>query len=160
MRTFCPATIDSAERAGLVRNEGAITGGQFGVYLFAHNVENAGIIKSPGGQIALAAGSSAYLTNRPDGRGLFVEVTSPAGQATNLKDLIADGGQVSLFGKVVNQSGLIQANSVREVNGRVELIASDAVTLADGSRILAKGDPDIASMSRAGPRAATAASSS
>jgi filamentous hemagglutinin family protein len=125
---------------GLVRNEGAITAGPFGVYLFAHNVENAGIIKSPNGHIALAAGSSAYLTNRPDGRGLFVEVTAPAGQATNLKDLIADGGQVSLFGKVVNQSGLIQANSVREVNGRVELIASDAVTMADGSRILAKGD--------------------
>lgn len=125
---------------GMVRNEGEITAGSFGAYLFAHNVENAGIIRSAGGHIALAAGASAYLSNRPDGRGLFVEVNAPTGQATNLKDLVADGGQVSLFGKVVNQSGLIQANSVREVNGRVELIASEAVTLADGSRILAKGE--------------------
>lgn len=124
----------------MVRNEGTITAGPFGVYLFAHNVENAGIIRSPDGHIALAAGASAYLSNRPDGRGLFVEVTAPTGQATNLKDLVADGGQVSLFGKVVNQSGLIQANSVQTKSGRVELIATDAVTLADGSRILARGD--------------------
>ncbi|MDX2253067.1 MAG: filamentous hemagglutinin N-terminal domain-containing protein [Nitrospira sp.] len=125
---------------GMVRNEGQITAGPFGVYLFAHNVSNAGIIRSDGGHIALAAGASAYLTNRPDGRGLFVEVKAPTGQATNLGDLIADGGQVSLFGKVVNQSGMIQANSVQAKNGRVELIATDAVTLADGSRILVKGD--------------------
>jgi filamentous hemagglutinin family protein len=125
---------------GMVRNEGQINAGPFGAYLFAHNVENAGIIRSPEGHIALVAGSSAYLSNRPDGRGLFVEVTAPTGQATNLKDLIADGGQVSLFGRVVNQSGVIQANSVQARNGRVELIASEAVTLADGSRILAKGD--------------------
>lgn len=126
--------------SGMVRNEGQITAGPFGAYLFAHNVENAGIIASPGGHIALAGGASAYLTNRPDGRGLFVEVTAPTGQATNVKDLIADGGQVSLFGRMVNQSGLIQANSVQQKNGRIELIAADAVTLADGSRIHAKGD--------------------
>ncbi len=125
---------------GMVRNEGQITAGPFGAYLFAHNVENAGIIRSDGGHIALAAGASAYLSNRPDGRGLFVEVTAPTGQATNLKDLVADGGQVSLFGKVVSQSGLIQANSVQQKNGRVELVATEAVTLADGSRILVKGD--------------------
>lgn len=125
---------------GMVRNEGEITAGSFGAYLFAHNVENAGIIRSPNGHIALAAGASAYLSNRPDGRGLFVEVTAPTGQATNLKDLVADAGQVSLFGQVVNQKGLIQANSVQTKSGRIELIATDAVTLADGSRILAKGD--------------------
>ena len=132
---LAPTSLDA-----VVSNAGTINAGSTGVYLFAHNVENTGIIKSPGGHIALAAGASAYLSNRPDGRGLFVEVNAPAGQAANLKDLIADGGQVSLFGKVVNQSGLIQANSVQAKNGRIELIASEAVTLADGSRILAKGD--------------------
>lgn len=125
---------------GMVRNEGQISTGPFGAYLFAHNVTNTGIIRSDGGHIALAAGASAYLTNRPDGCGLFVEVTAPTGEASNLRDLIADGGQVSLFGKVVNQAGLIQANSVQAKNGRVELIATEAVTLADGSRILVRGD--------------------
>lgn len=124
----------------LVRNEGSITAGAQGVYLFAHNVENAGIIKSPDGHIVLAAGTSVFLSNRPDGRGLFVEVTSPTGQAVNVKDLIADGGQVSLFGRVVNQSGLVQANSVRERNGRIELVADERVTFSVGSRTEAKGD--------------------
>jgi filamentous hemagglutinin family protein len=130
---------------GMVRNEGKITAGPFGAYLFAHNVENAGIIRSDGGHIALAAGTRAYLSNRSDGRGLFVEVTAPAGKATNLKDLVADGGQVSLFGRVVNHSGLIRANTVTSKNGRVELVASDAVTLTDGSRILLKGDATVPS---------------
>lgn len=124
---------------GMVRNEGQITAGPFGAYLFAHNVQNAGIIRSDGGHIALAAGASAYLSNRSDGRGLFVEVTAPTGQATNLNDLVADGGQVSLFGRVVNQSGLIQANSVVRRNGRVELVATENVTLAATSRTHADG---------------------
>lgn len=124
---------------GMVRNEGQITAGPFGAYLFAHNAENAGIIRSDGGHIALAAGASAYLSNRSDGRGLFVEVTAPTGQATNLNDLVADGGQVSLFGRVVNQSGLIQANSVVRRNGRVELVATENVTLAATSRTHADG---------------------
>lgn len=124
---------------GMVRNEGQITAGPFGAYLFAHNVENAGIIRSDGGHIALAAGASAYLSNRSDGRGLFVEVTAPTGQATNLNDLVADGGQVSLFGRVVNQSGLIQANSVVRRNGRVELVATENVTLGATSRTHADG---------------------
>lgn len=124
---------------GMVRNEGQITAGPFGAYLFAHNVENAGIIRSDGGHVALAAGASAYLSNRSDGRGLFVEVTAPTGQATNLNDLVADGGQVSLFGRVVNQSGLIQANSVVRRNGRVELVATENVTLAATSRTHADG---------------------
>jgi filamentous hemagglutinin family protein len=124
---------------GMVRNEGQITAGPFGAYLFAHNVENAGIIRSDGGHIALAAGASAYLSNRSDGRGLFVEVTAPTGQATNLNDLVADGGQVSLFGRVVNQSGLIQANSAVRRNGRVELVATENVTLAATSRTHADG---------------------
>ncbi len=124
----------------LVRNEGSITAGAQGVYLFAHNVENAGIIKSPDGHVALAAGSSAFLSNRPDGRGLFIEVTAPTGQAANLNELIADGGQVSLFGRVVNQSGLVQANSVRERNGRIELVADERVTFTAGGRTFAKGD--------------------
>lgn len=123
----------------MVRNEGQITAGPFGAYLFAHNVENAGIIRSDGGHIALAAGASAYLSNRSDGRGLFVEVTAPTGQATNLNDLVADGGQVSLFGRVVNQSGLIQANSVVRRNGRVELVATESVTLGATSRTHADG---------------------
>lgn len=124
---------------GAVKNAGSIEANAGGVYLLAPNVENNGIIKAPNGQIMLAAGSTVYLSNRPDGLGLLAEVKAPAGHATNLKDLIADGGTVTLAGRVVNQEGLIQANSVRERKGKIELFASDTLHIKAGSKTLAKG---------------------
>ena len=127
--------------AGAVTNAGTIqtTTGGF-VYLLAPNVENNGLINSPNGQITLAAGSTVYLSDRPDGLGFLVEVQAPTGAATNLKDLIADGGSIDLYGQVINQSGLIQANSVQQQNGQIRLVASDQVNLAAGSLIEARGD--------------------
>jgi filamentous hemagglutinin family protein len=124
---------------GWVKNAGTIQGQYGGVYLLAPNVENSGIITSPQGNIVLAAGAKAYLSNRPDGRGFLAELSNPLGQAVNVKDLIADGGNITLAGRVVNQSGLIQANSVREKNGKIELYASEALTLKAGSQTFAKG---------------------
>jgi filamentous hemagglutinin family protein len=123
-----------------VKNAGTIqtpAGGY--VYLFAPNVENSGLISSPEGHITLAAGSSAYLSERPNGAGFLVQITAPAGEVLNLGDLISDGGRINLYGQVINQSGLIQANSIREKNGQIELFASQALNLKSGSRILAKG---------------------
>ena len=127
---------------GWVRNAGTIHGNYDGVYLLAPNVENTGVITSPGGNIVLAAGATAYLSNRPDGRGFLAEIKAPAGQAVNVKDLIADGGNITLAGRVVNQEGLVQANSVREKNGKIELYASETLTLKAGSQTLAKGGTD------------------
>jgi len=124
---------------GWVKNAGSIQGAT-GVYLLAPNVENSGIITSPGGNIVLGAGATAYLSNRPDGHGFLAEITAPTGQAVNLKDLIADGGDITVAGRVVNQQGLIQANSVRQQNGKIELYASESITFAAGSKTLAKGD--------------------
>lgn len=124
---------------GLVHNAGVIHATSGGAYLLAPNVENAGLITSSGGSIVLGAGTTAYLSNRPDGRGLLAEVTAPTGQAVNVRELIADGGHVTMAGRTVNQEGLIQANSVREQGGRIELLASEAVTLREGSRTIAKG---------------------
>jgi filamentous hemagglutinin family protein len=122
-----------------VKNMGAIDASHGGVYLLAPNVENSGVITSPGGNIMLAAGAKAFLSNRPDGRGFLAEISNPVGQAVNIKDLIADGGNITLAGRVVNQTGVIRADSVREQKGKIELLASEAVTLKDGSRTLARG---------------------
>ena len=127
---------------GWVKNAGMINGNYDGVYLLAPNVENSGIITSPGGNIVLAAGATAFLSNRPDGRGFLAEITAPTGQAINVKDLIGDGGNVTLAGRVVNQEGLIQANSVRERNGKIELYASETLNLKSGSRTIATGSGD------------------
>jgi len=124
---------------GAVKNMGFIQGNHDGVYLLAPNVENSGVIKSPGGNIVLAAGARAYLSNRPDGRGFLAEISAPIGQAVNVKDLIADGGHITMAGRVVNQEGLVQANSVREKNGKIELFASETLTLKSGSQTIAKG---------------------
>lgn len=135
--------FEGAPLGGAVKNAGTIETGSGGfVYLLAPNVENSGIINSPEGHIALAAGTTAYLSNRPDGRGFLIEVTAPAGEALNLKDLVADGGRINVIGRVVNQSGLIQANSVRERAGRIELFASERVNIQAESRTFARGGAD------------------
>ncbi len=127
---------------GAVKNMGAIYGAHDGVYLLAPNVENSGVITSPNGTIVLAGGAKAYLSNRPDGRGFLAEITAPAGRAVNAKDLIADGGHITLAGRVVNQEGLVQANSVRERKGKIEIYAGESLTLKSGSRTLATGGGD------------------
>ncbi len=130
---------------GWVKNAGSIHAGYDGVYLLAPNVDNSGIVTSPNGTIVLAAGTKAFLSNRPDGRGFLAEITAPSGQAVNLKDLIADGGHVTLAGRVVNQEGLVQANSVRERQGKIELYASETLTLKGGSRTVARGSDEAVS---------------
>lgn len=123
---------------GPVKNAGMIHG-TAGVYLLAPNVENSGVITSAGGNIVLAAGATAFLSNRPDGQGFLAEISNLVGHAVNLKDLIADGGNITMAGRVVNQEGLVQANSVRERSGKIELYASETLTLKAGSRMEAKG---------------------
>ncbi|MDP1768344.1 MAG: filamentous hemagglutinin N-terminal domain-containing protein [Nitrospirota bacterium] len=126
---------------GAVRNMGALHGAD-GVYLLAPNVENSGVMTTAGGSIVLAAGKTAYLSNRPDGNGFLAEVSAPSGEALNLGQMIADGGNITMAGRVVNQGGLAQANSVRERNGKIELYASETLTLTSGSRTIAKGGND------------------
>jgi filamentous hemagglutinin family protein len=109
-------------------------------FLIAHNVENHGSISAPEGQIGLFAGKQVLVSERPDGRGLSAQVTLPEGSVDNSGKLIADGGAIALRAQVVNQGGLIQANSIREKNGVIELVANDSINLGGQSVIRANGD--------------------
>lgn len=109
-------------------------------FLIAHNIENHGTISTPGGNMGLCAGMEVLISDRPDGRGLSARVTLPEGSVDNSGNLIADAGSIALQAQVVNQGGLIQANSVRAVNGMIELVASDTLNLGANSVISAKGD--------------------
>jgi filamentous hemagglutinin family protein len=121
-------------------NYGQINVGQGGsAFLIAHDIENHGTISAPGGRIGLYAGQDVLLSDRPDGRGLSATVTLPEGSVDNSGNLIADAGTIAMHAKVVNQGGLVQANSVRNLNGVIELVASDEVNLGANSRIEAKG---------------------
>ncbi|MBX3329692.1 MAG: filamentous hemagglutinin N-terminal domain-containing protein [Nitrospira sp.] len=132
--------FEGAATAGMVRNDGQIVAGSQGVYLLAPNTMNVGGITSSGGPVALAAGTTAYLSDRADGRGFLVEVKAPAGEALNLGRLVAtDGGQLSMIGRLVTQSGLVQANSVQRQNGKIKLVASEQATLGATGRTVADG---------------------
>jgi filamentous hemagglutinin family protein len=126
--------------AGEVRNEGAITtpaGGQ--VFLVAPNVTNTGIITSPKGDVVLAAGHSVQLVDsrEPD---LNVVVSAPADQAINLGQVVSQGGRIGIYGALVNQRGIVNANTaVVGENGKIVLKASRDTVLEQGSVTSATG---------------------
>ena len=122
-------------------NYGQIKIGQGGsCYLIADQVQNHGDIAAPGGSVGLAAGRTVELSERPDGRGVSMKVTLPQGSVDNYGNILADGGTIALNAKVVNQDGLLQANSVQDHNGVIELVAGDQLNLGAGSKIVANGD--------------------
>ncbi len=126
--------------AGSVRNEGAITtpnGGK--VFLVAPNVENTGIISAPNGDVVLAAGRSVQLVDsgNPD---LTVVVSAPTDQAINLGQVVASGGRIGIYGALVNQRGVVNANSaVVGQDGKIVLKASKEAVLEHGSVTSATG---------------------
>lgn len=126
--------------AASIVNYGRINVGSGSAFLIAQDVENHGTISAPSGNIGLYAGQQVLVSTRPDGRGLSAQVTLPQGSVNNQGQLIADGGGILLEAQVVNQGGLLQANSVLNVNGSIELVASDAINLGASSTISARGD--------------------
>ena len=127
---------------GQVINEGTITTGEGGfVFLAAAKVTNRGILTSPGGSIVLAAGQEIDLTLGGES-GLTFTITKGALDAlvANHDAIVADGGRVMLTAKgadeavsaVVNNTGTIAARTVRNVAGKIYLLADDT-TQVDGS---------------------------
>lgn len=122
-------------------NYGSIQAGNGrSLFLIAENIQNNGSLNAPGGNIGLAAGQTVLVSERPDGRGLSASVQVPAGSVNNLGQITADAGTIALQAQVVNQDGIIQANSVQNQNGVIELAASDELSLGADSQIMANGD--------------------
>jgi filamentous hemagglutinin family protein len=127
-------------------NYGRIQVGEGGsAFLIAERVENRGEIVAPSGMIGLLGGDDVLISERPDGRGLSARVTLPSGTVENSGRLVADAGTIALHAQVVNQSGVVQANSVRERNGVIEFVASNSATLGGGSLVSARGDSETPS---------------
>ena len=118
--------------AGKVSNAGTIDTSSAGpggrVFLVGSDVENSGIIRTPQGQIILAAGKSAELVseNTPF---VTVNITADSEQALNVGQLLADSGRIGMFGALVRQGGVAQrdrrggaggAGAERERNGTGE----------------------------------------
>ncbi len=146
-----PWSFDAPPPAAKIVNYGriAVAGGG-SVFLLADDIDNHGSIFAPRGEIGLYAGQKVLISTTPDGRGLSVETTVPAGGAVNNQgQLVADAGRIALTAQTVNQNGLIQANSVRDEKGVIELVAADQLNMGAKSEIQAHGD-DFASGSGGG----------
>lgn len=122
----------SGSPGGLVKVESGAelktaTGGR--VMLLAENVENHGLIETPEGQTILAAGNKVYLavSDDPNLRGFLVEVDN-GGTAANTGRVIAERGNISMTGLMVNQSGSLTATTSVNLNGSIRLMARDTVS--------------------------------
>lgn len=134
------------DSAAAVTNQGQIRVANGGtVALIAAQIVNTGDITAPGGTIAMGAGRKVRLDM---GGVTLLEVEEGV-----LNALIEQGGALKandgrvylsaraardLVGSVINQNGLIEANSISGLGGLVVLEA-DTIALAAGSRITATG---------------------
>ena len=122
--------FSSDPNAQTVSNAGNLTAQQGGeIWLIAPDVENTGVITAPNGEILLAAGSSVELVNSLD-PALRVNITAPAGDATNVGQLVAGAGSLGLFGTVVRNSGMVSADSATMQGGKIVFKASQRTEIS------------------------------
>jgi filamentous hemagglutinin family protein len=133
-------SLDGQPAADVI-NQGELRstlGGQ--IILLGGSVRNEGVVDAPGGQAILAAGSSIELvdTTTPN---IGVKISSSPGQVVNLGQLSAAGGRVDIQAAIINQDGIVRADSLaRGPAGEVVMSASERLTLAPGSVTSANGD--------------------
>jgi filamentous hemagglutinin family protein len=129
--------FDADGTAGKLRNEGSLktTGGP--LILIATDVENTGLVTAENGDIVLAAGRSVEIAD-PHQPALRVKIEA-GGEAINLGQLIARGGNVGMFGAALTQAGKISATGAqRTADGRIVLRGSKSVTLTAQSETVAQ----------------------
>ncbi|MGD8399590.1 MAG: filamentous hemagglutinin N-terminal domain-containing protein, partial [Bacillota bacterium] len=134
---------------GSVVNHGSIIASDGGyVVLIGNTVGNSGTIAAGSGTVALGAGSQITLDFEGDGLlGLTVDSAALGALAANSGTISADGGAVylsavaadTLAGTVVNNSGLIQAQSVDEVNGTIILSGGSNGTVTNSGTLDTSG---------------------
>ena len=113
------------------------TGGQ--VYLVGKDVSNSGIIRTPQGQVILAAGSEVQILDSST-PGVRVVFKADNNKAENLGEISAGSGQVGIYGAALRNKGIINADQIsRDAQGRIVLKATKSVTLESGSTITANG---------------------
>lgn len=126
--------VEDGGAGGTVSNQGTIETDELGsVFLVGPNVENSGTIRSPLGQIGLAAGADVEMTpdRTPNTRrtALVVNVKENPGRAANSREgeLSADTGLVGMYGREVRQEGVARAVTAIKRSGTIELMAAEKV---------------------------------
>jgi filamentous hemagglutinin family protein len=126
--------------SGSIVNQGWIRTGYGGkVILVAPQIENSGLIHTPGGELILAAGQKLTVSSL-DLEGVQFEIQAPTDSVVNLGKLLADGGAVGVFAGTLRHTGEIRANAlVYDEGGRVVLKAQNDIQIAGGSTTSADG---------------------
>src|SRR6185503_3961006 len=140
--------FSNAGNAGTVVNQGQIITANGYAALAGPQVRNDGVIIARAGTVALAAGDRVSLDMVGDGL-IKVSVDEAAlnASAVNSGRIEADGGNViltarsanALLDTVVNNSGVIRANSLIERNGEIVLDGGEAGTVATSGTLSAAG---------------------
>ncbi|MBF0506686.1 MAG: filamentous hemagglutinin N-terminal domain-containing protein [Nitrospirae bacterium] len=122
----------NAGGAGSIVNQGSITAADGGyVALLAPQITNQGIISARMGTVAMAAGDQVSLDFNGDGLINFTVNQGTVNALIDNRNLVqADGGQVimtaraadSLSSAVVNNEGVIQAQTIGNSNGVIRLM--------------------------------------
>jgi filamentous hemagglutinin family protein len=137
MRFTATPGAGAVTNAGVIDTSSAGPGGR--VFLVGSDVQNSGLIRTPQGQIVLAAGKSVELVSE-NSPFVTVNIVADSEQALNVGQLLADAGRIGMFGALVRQSGVAQANSaVVGDNGEIRLVATKDLTLDAGSLTTANG---------------------
>ena len=137
------AAADAASvRIGVV-NQGTIVATESGgrIFLLARDVENDGNINAFAGQVGLAAGTTITLRepNALDSTrlalGRYVDIESDPGTVVNSTTgvIVSDMGLTGMYGREVVQDGIIRATTAPEKASKIELLATDQVTLGAAS---------------------------
>src|SRR5690349_19285277 len=133
--------------AGTVVNQGVITANGYAA-LAGPQVRNDGIIVAHAGTVALAAGDRVSLDMIGDGLiSVSVDQAALNASAINTGTITADGGNVlltarsanALLDTVVNNSGVIRANSLVERNGQIVLDGGSAGVVSNTGTLTASG---------------------
>lgn len=132
--------FEGGANSGPIINQGWIRTGYGGqVILVAPQIENSGLIQTPGGELLLAAGQKLTITSL-DLEGVQFEVQAPTDSVLNVGRLLADGGAVGVFAGTLRHSGEIRANAlVQDAAGHIVLKAQNELQIAAGGAISADG---------------------
>ena len=134
-------TADGLFGSASVVNQGSlrtVAGGRV-MLVGGASVRNEGLIDAPDGQVLLAAGRSIDLVDSalPN---LAVRISAPQGEVLNLGQVLAAGGRIDLQAAIVNQQGIVRADSLGAgAGGQVQLLGSQGVSLGAGSLTSAAG---------------------
>lgn len=141
--TFAGSSAAAVKNAGKINAEGGV------VALLASDVENSGTITTKSGTTALLAGSNINIDYTGSGKINFTVNKSIAdAKALNSGTIQADGGYVYMTARdasttlntVVNNTGVIEAKSLKNVNGTIVLDGGDQGVVKVGGSIDASGD--------------------